>query len=161
MLNLKQNYAAGLNAEQYALNALRKRNIVEDRSSWATDLNKPYAMDFYWPEKKVAADFKYKSLNKKYNCFYLAEEHYQKYCAYVNNSADVEQGYLWYVDRNTKQEYLINIAKVTMLIQQNVVKKQFSKTYKKSWESGYFYCIPVAMFKNITNEDYSIKSLTK
>jgi hypothetical protein len=154
-----KNFDAGHRAEHDALRYLRIRNEVEDRSSWALDPDKPYAMDFYWPATRTAADFKYKNLNKKYNSFYLAAEHYKKYLDYVLHHPDVDKGYLWYMDRTTNEEYLLNIALLTKYIMTGTVKRYFSKTYKQPWESGYFYAIPVDIFKCITNEEYSVKSI--
>lgn len=153
------NFNAGHTAEKNALYYLRKRNIVEDRSSWATDPTKPYAMDFYWPESRTAADFKYKTLNKKYNSFYLSFEHFKKYLDYVLYNVDVDKGYIWYMDRTTNKEYLISMAKLTQYIMSGDIKHYFSQTYKQDWESGYFYAIPVEYFSDITEEEYSINSI--
>lgn len=158
-MNTSKNFEAGRRAEMIALEILRRRNVVEDRTEWALDPEKPYSMDFYWPKLRIAADFKYKTLNPRYNSFYLEEGHYDKYVKYIAESDEVDAGYLWYVDRNTDQEYLVDMAQLVAKVTLGTVKKYFNKRYKQDWESGYFYAIPVEFFTNITDRPFSINSI--
>lgn len=158
MINNRINFQAGIEAEGEALTLLRTIHEVEDRTAWALDKNRPYAMDFYFPKLQIAVDFKYKNINTRHNSFYLEEGHYKKYTHYVESTSNIKEGWLWYVDRRTNNEYLISINKIRKLISRGTVRRYYSGTYKQQWESGGFYAIPVECFNDITQETYSLKS---
>jgi len=159
MTQRSQQMQLGSSQEKVALAALRKQYDIEDRSAWAKDPNKPYAMDWYWPDQKMAADFKFKKISKskKYPpAFYLNLEHYQKYCHYVASDPDVEVGVLWYMDQDLGNEYLLELEKLTTGIHVGQVYKGFNEKFRSAYESGYYFRIPLTLFTDITGLSCSI-----
>ena len=136
--------------ENQALAILQAKYNVEDRTDWAMDPNKIYAMDFFLPDLKIAIDYKYKVLNTKYNTFCLQWEHFVKYMNYINNQDDIDQGFLWYKDSISLKNFKINLNDLYRHIFSSTIPlKQGNSLYTKYSDNGCFFPIPISLFDTI------------
>ena len=135
--------------EDVAYNTLTSKYTVDDRRGWPLDSTKPYAMDFYLPDLGLAIDFKYKKISK-YNSFFLAFEHFSKYMHYFTTQSTVDKALLWYKDSVTGDQYTINLLDLQDSIYSQAVRIYSNQQYRKPWESGCFFSIPVSLFDNFT-----------
>jgi hypothetical protein len=156
----QNNFDRGLSAEKKALAVLQTKFKIEDRSGWATDRNKDKnAMDWYFSDLNIAVDFKSKHVYKKYNTVTVDADDLYKYLTYIKEHK-IQKGYIWFQDPSTLEEYRVDIEMIHVWYDQNKIARRFSKK-SMPWESGYFYTIPVELCDKITEEDYSIKKLSK
>ena len=160
---------AGLAAEKDALQTLSLIHTIEDRSTWAANWkkgtenwDKPYAMDFYFPDRRTAVDIKFKSLNQRYQSFALDKDHYDKYQVYIDTYPDVNKGILWYIERTTRREYLLEMDHMKNCIERGMIQLRAGhKDYIRKGSSGQYYAIPLDCFKDITDEEWSVTGIKK
>lgn len=165
----QESMLAGLAAEKDALQTLSLIHILEDRSTWAANWkkgtenwDKPYAMDFYFPDRRTAVDIKFKSLNQRYQSFALDKDHYDKYQVYIDTYPDVNKGILWYIERTTRREYLLEMDHMKNCIERGMIQLRAGhKDYIRKGSSGQYYAIPLDCFKDITDEEWSVTGIKK
>jgi hypothetical protein len=165
----QESMLAGLAAEKDALETLSLIHTLEDRSTWAANWkkgtenwDKPYAMDFYFPDRRTAVDIKFKSLNQQYQSFALDKDHYDKYQVYIDTYPDVNKGILWYIERTSKREYLLEMDHMKNCIERGMIQLRAGhKDYIRKGSSGQYYAIPLDCFKDITDEEWSVTGIKK
>lgn len=167
----KQNYKQGNLLERVALNLLRKKYTVEDRSEWAKwGSGKEYAMDWLIEDFNIAVEFKFKTtwLVKLYEnygikkiTYTINHDHLTKYIKYLDNHPEIARGYFWVMDKDTFNEYRIDMRYIQRLIDEDKVYTQRNVSTKKHYESGPYYAIPLDYFEEITDKPYSIGACSR
>jgi len=158
----KRSYAKGLEHEKIALDLLRKKYTIEDRSNWAQwGSGKEYAMDWLIEDFNVAVEYKFKTINPAFKTITINDDHITKYIKYLDNNQEIARGFFWIQDNVTLEEYRIDMRDIERLIKEGTIIKRTNNTTRKAHESGGYYAIPLKYFDNITDKPYSITSCSR